>query len=97
MENIHRRLFSIYIKEKIYSCTKWELTGIPCSHAIASIWVKNDEPEIYVHECYTVDQYMKSYNPPIFPILSFDQWPMIGIKPPLRHNKVEPKTEEERN
>lgn len=38
---------------------------------------------MYVHECYTVEQHMKSYNPSILPIVSFDQWPTIGIEPPL--------------
>jgi len=41
--------------EKTCSCRRWDLTGIPCNHAIAAIWIKKDEPEIYVHECYTVD------------------------------------------
>ncbi|XP_060180806.1 uncharacterized protein LOC132610505 [Lycium barbarum] len=38
---------------------------------------------MYVHECYTVEQYMKSYNPSILPIVSFEQWPKTGIEPPL--------------
>ncbi|KAK6802887.1 hypothetical protein RDI58_000671 [Solanum bulbocastanum] len=57
--------------------------GIPCNNAIVAIWVKKGEPEMYVHECYTVEQYMKSYNPSILPIVSFDQWPKIGIEPLL--------------
>ncbi|KAH0669912.1 hypothetical protein KY285_024055 [Solanum tuberosum] len=62
---------------------RWDLTGIPCSHAIAAIWIKKDEPDIYVHECYTVEQYMKSYSPSILPIASTEQWPKTGIEPPL--------------
>ncbi|KAF3671823.1 hypothetical protein FXO38_06406 [Capsicum annuum] len=60
---------------------RWELTRIPCNYAIAAIWVKKDEPKMYVHECYTVKQYLKSYNPSILPIFSIDQWPKI--EPPL--------------
>ncbi|KAH0781000.1 hypothetical protein KY290_000598 [Solanum tuberosum] len=58
-----------------------------------TIWVEKDEPEMYVHECYAVEHYMKSYNPSILPIVSFDQWPKIGIEPPLppyiRHNQID--------
>ncbi|KAK6802828.1 hypothetical protein RDI58_000611 [Solanum bulbocastanum] len=53
IEDIYLRLFSIDLKEKTCSCRRWDLTGIPCNHAIAAIWVKKDEPEIYVHKCYT--------------------------------------------
>ncbi|KAH0672901.1 hypothetical protein KY290_025184 [Solanum tuberosum] len=55
IEDIYLRLFSVNPKEKTCSCRRWDLTGIPCSHAIAAIWVKKDEPDIYVHECYTVE------------------------------------------
>ncbi|KAH0644780.1 hypothetical protein KY284_032664 [Solanum tuberosum] len=46
---------------------RWDLTGIPCNYAIAAIWVKKDEPEIYVHECYTVDhEELQSIHPANF-------------------------------
>ncbi|KAH0709177.1 hypothetical protein KY284_010604 [Solanum tuberosum] len=48
-----------------------------------SIWVKKDEPEKYVHECYTVEQYMESYYPSILPINSSEQWSKTGVEPPL--------------
>ncbi|XP_059301367.1 uncharacterized protein LOC132053379 [Lycium ferocissimum] len=83
VEDIYLRLFSVDLKEKTCSCRRWDLTGIPCNHAIVAIWVKKDEPEMYVHECYTVEQYMKSYNPSILPIVSFEQWPKTGIESPL--------------
>ncbi|XP_060167418.1 uncharacterized protein LOC132598512 isoform X2 [Lycium barbarum] len=82
VEDIYLRLFSVDLKEKTCSCRRWDLTGIPCNQPIAAIWVKKDEPEMYVHECYTVEKYMKSYNPSILPIVSFEQWPKTGIEPP---------------
>ncbi|XP_055807040.1 uncharacterized protein LOC129875840 [Solanum dulcamara] len=97
-EDIYRRLFSVDLKEKTCSCRRWELTGIPCSHAIAAIWVKKDEPKMYVHKCYTVEQYMKSYNPSILPIVSSDQWPKTGIEPPLPPiYKAQPEKAEKRS
>ncbi|KAF3632680.1 putative rhamnogalacturonate lyase B-like [Capsicum annuum] len=82
-ENIYLRLFSVDLKVKIYSCRRWKLTGIPYSHAIVAMWVKKNEPEMYVHECYTVKQYLKSYDLSILPIVNIDQWPKTGIKLPL--------------
>lgn len=48
-------LFEVYIDkyvvnifERSYSCRKWELTGIPCYHAIACMWHNNYAPEDYV-------------------------------------------------
>lgn len=70
IEDMHLRLFSVDLKERTCSCKRWDLTGIPCKHAIATIWVKKDELEKYVHECYTVEQYRKSYYPSILPINS---------------------------
>ncbi|KAM3355690.1 hypothetical protein P3S68_022403 [Capsicum galapagoense] len=83
IEDIYIRLFSVDLKNKICSCRRWELIGIPYNHVIAAIWIKKDEPEMYVHEYYAVKQYLKSYNPLIFPIVSIDQWTKTGIEPQL--------------
>lgn len=48
IEDIYLSLFSVDLKNKTCSCRRWDLTRIPSNHPIAVIWVKNDEPEIYV-------------------------------------------------
>ena len=83
IENIHLRLFSIDLKDRKCSYKIWDLTWIPCNHVIATIWVKKDELEKYVHECYTVGQYMKSYYPYILPINISEQWSKNVVEPPL--------------
>ncbi|XP_055835154.1 uncharacterized protein LOC129903629 [Solanum dulcamara] len=83
IESIRIYMMSRLQKNRDKMMKRWELTGIPCSHVVAAIWVKKDEPEMYVHKCYIVEQYMKSYNPSILPIVSSDQWPKAGIEPPL--------------
>ncbi|XP_075504457.1 uncharacterized protein LOC142541888 [Primulina tabacum] len=30
------------------SCRKWDLTGIPCPHAVCAIWCKQENPEAYL-------------------------------------------------
>ncbi|KAH0639646.1 hypothetical protein KY285_036232 [Solanum tuberosum] len=82
IEDINLRLFSVDLKEMICSCKRWELTGIPCHHAIAAIWVEKDEPEMYVHECYTTEQYMKSYEHSILQLTALKS----GLKQELNHH-----------
>ncbi|XP_019196329.1 PREDICTED: uncharacterized protein LOC109190314 [Ipomoea nil] len=73
------------------SCRRWDLNGIPCSHAIAAIRTKREVPEDYVHHCYTVEAYMRSYKPAIMPIHPSDLWTKTGQKPPLPPKyKVQP-------
>ncbi|XP_059624939.1 uncharacterized protein LOC132268176 [Cornus florida] len=46
----------------------WNLTGIPCKHAVACIFTKRDTPESYVHPFYYKETYMKCYGGMILPI-----------------------------
>ncbi|XP_019153866.1 PREDICTED: uncharacterized protein LOC109150412 [Ipomoea nil] len=41
--------FKIDLGARQCSCRRWDLTGIPCTHAIAAIRKKGDIPEDYVH------------------------------------------------
>ncbi|XP_062085681.1 uncharacterized protein LOC133791781 [Humulus lupulus] len=56
----------------------WELTGIPCSHAVAAIWHKREDLVTYVSKWYTKEYYMKAYSQQIFPIRNQDEWPRSG-------------------
>ena len=38
--------------QRTCACRKWDLTGIPCCHAIACIWYNKKEPEEYVSSYY---------------------------------------------
>ncbi|KAL0320242.1 UNVERIFIED_CONTAM: hypothetical protein Sradi_5285700 [Sesamum radiatum] len=62
---------------------RWDLTGIPCRHAISAIWCRNEEPEIYVHHCYRVSTDLKAYEPTILPLTSQEFWPKCDLPPPL--------------
>ncbi|XP_039053182.1 uncharacterized protein LOC120195156 [Hibiscus syriacus] len=64
------------------SCRKWDLTGIPCIHAIAVMQLHNDQPEPYVHTCYHKSTQLAIYSNFICPIKGAKQWtPVTEIKP----------------
>jgi hypothetical protein len=63
------------------TCRKWELTGLPCKHAVASIWnmaanrVDVGLPESWVHPCYLLDTWRQVYSHHINPIREKIMWP----------------------
>ncbi|XP_062112870.1 uncharacterized protein LOC133824026 [Humulus lupulus] len=94
-------LYYVDLKQMKCSCRKWELTSIPCSHAVAAIWQRREDPETYVSKWYMKEYYLKAYSQQIFPIRNQDEWPITGnvglIKPiskiqlgrPKRSRKLE--------
>lgn len=46
--------YAVNIADRTCSCRKWDLTGIPCYHAILALWVAMKDPMDYVDECYSV-------------------------------------------
>lgn len=77
--------FAVHLGNNTCSCQKWQLTGLPCAHAIAAL-AKNGNPiEDSVHQCYSVDTFKKVYSNIIHPLRSMDQWADVGhelILPP---------------
>nr|KAJ0196704.1 hypothetical protein LSAT_V11C700367790 [Lactuca sativa] len=79
------------------SCRKWELTGIPCKHAIASLNEMADNNEkvgelyTYVHKVYWLDTWKEMYSFKVEPIKGRAMWPKSDcpttlVPPP--HNKA---------
>ncbi|XP_057775377.1 uncharacterized protein LOC130994346 [Salvia miltiorrhiza] len=67
------------------SCREWDLTGIPCKHAVSAIKYMNRDPLNYVAECFYVSTYLIGYEHGIKPIHGKKMWPQIGgdvVRPP---------------
>jgi SWIM zinc finger len=67
-------------------CKQWDLTGIPCYHACASILYHRHNPEDYVDECYSKEAYLRVYAIPISSMPGPEEWPKATgepIKPPM--------------
>nr|XP_043620384.1 uncharacterized protein LOC122592259 [Erigeron canadensis] len=80
------------------SCRKWELTGIPCKHAVAAIWNMNDndeqpgEPEEWVHSAYRLETWKEVYKHVLNPVTGPSTWPTsdctLKLLPPHHHTQV---------
>ncbi|KAK9997845.1 hypothetical protein SO802_017448 [Lithocarpus litseifolius] len=65
------------------SCRAWDLTGIPCKHGVAAIFVNREMPEDYTHPCYYKDAYVETYKTPIPPMPGQSEWVSSGQPKPV--------------
>ncbi|XVF44981.1 hypothetical protein PTKIN_Ptkin02bG0168400 [Pterospermum kingtungense] len=76
-----RHQFTVDLEENVCSYRKWQLTGIPCPHAISAIHYNKEQDEKYVDPCYFVETQRKIYKELINPINGEHQWPESEYKP----------------
>ncbi|KAG8379523.1 hypothetical protein BUALT_Bualt07G0097900 [Buddleja alternifolia] len=71
-----------------FSCfpRKWDLSGVPCVHAISAITSQGEHIEDYVHQCYRVETYNKVHAHAIMPINGKSEWKKSDFIPPLPPN-----------
>jgi hypothetical protein len=83
-----------YIVElNMYACTcrRWQLTGIPCSHACACCRHERIKPESMLSSCYSVQTYLSAYGVQVYPTRDKDEWPHVDavpILPPLYEKRA---------
>lgn len=77
------------------TCRVWQLTGIPCCHAVSAIALMREEPESYIYGCLTGETYLKCYEHMLKPLNGMHLWPQIDkpvlLPPPPRIVKGRPK------
>lgn len=67
--------WAVDLTAKTCTCRRWDLSGIPCQHAIAAIYAKEHDPTDYVDDWYSQTKYIDAYEPIIHPIAGEDHWP----------------------
>ncbi|XP_074303589.1 uncharacterized protein LOC141638038 [Silene latifolia] len=78
-----RTQFSVSLSNKTCACGLWQISGIPCKHAVRAILVANKDPNKYVSEWYSVRKYKEAYSLCINPIPDSEQWPSFDDIPTL--------------
>ncbi|KAG8502025.1 hypothetical protein CXB51_000227 [Gossypium anomalum] len=72
--------------ENSCSCRNWDLTGIPCMHALAVIHLKEEFRETYVQTWYTKQTQLQIYSNFVSPVRGPKQWaPLSNMLPILPH------------
>ena len=77
--------FVVDITKWTCACREWQITGIPCIHAVASINWLNKDPVNFVDPYYSVENYIQTYKHALEPINGEKMWPKadgLPIKPP---------------
>lgn len=53
--------YIVDVQGRTCTCSKWDMTGIPCCHVVACIFFTNREAEEYVDDCHKRDVYLQAY------------------------------------
>ncbi|CAN6339137.1 unnamed protein product [Urochloa humidicola] len=77
----------VNLEERSCSCRKWQVSGIPCRHAIAFITSLREPLEKYVDKYYSVEKFKAAYEGLIPAMPDKAQWPQSDhdffMHPPL--------------
>jgi hypothetical protein len=82
------------------SCEYWQLSGLPCCHAISSIYKGHQNLEDYIASCFSKEAYMRTYDHVLMPVEGAANWPISDMPRPLPPAYVKmpgrPKTQRKR-
>jgi hypothetical protein len=80
------QIYNVDMQARTCDCKRWQLTGILCHHAIACCKKDRINPENLVHNCYTIDTYIKAYAFNLTPLRGRAFWEKMNgpsVHPPL--------------
>jgi hypothetical protein len=84
------KVYSVNLQARTCGCKKWDLTGIPCNHAVSAIAKLKQHPEDYVHDFFKKPMYKAAYQNVIFPVPGPEDWIRTetdDIDPPVFRDK----------
>ncbi|CAK8543192.1 unnamed protein product [Lathyrus sativus] len=83
--------YVVNLLQQKYGCRKWDLSGIPCCHAIACIWYNKKEPKDYVSSFYRKSTVLDTYSYIIMSTNGPQLWPVNvanPISPPVMRRSI---------
>ncbi|KAH9705390.1 SWIM-type domain-containing protein [Citrus sinensis] len=80
------KAFVVDIGNKKCDCGEWQISGLPCKHAICSIDAKRLKVEDYVHNYLKKIAFLGTYQHQFKPVPDETKWPLVltdNLQPPL--------------
>ena len=94
------RKYIVNLQKRECTCRYWQLSGLPCCHAISSIYKSSEKLDDYIAPCFTKTAYMKTYAHVLQPVEGPANWPISDMPRPFppAHVKMpgRPKTQRRR-
>ncbi|XP_074314469.1 uncharacterized protein LOC141649686 [Silene latifolia] len=91
---------AVNLGNRTCSCRHWELSGLPCPHAIVCIRDQREEELDYVDEAYTKATYVKAFEHAIAAMPGYQDWEKVGqvspLPPPFKKMPGRPKMKKRR-
>ncbi|XP_060212225.1 uncharacterized protein LOC132639844 [Lycium barbarum] len=69
--------YVVNLQEMSCQCREWQISGVPCKHALCCMTHIRDDPTRFVHPLLTRDFYVKSYSKTINPAPDESKWPAV--------------------
>ncbi|XP_023633374.1 uncharacterized protein LOC111829005 [Capsella rubella] len=70
--------YSVVLSSRTCACRKWDLTGIPCRHAVCAIREMNLEVEDYISDYYLTEKWQGTYRRGLRPVNGAKFWKDSG-------------------
>lgn len=77
----HEHRFTVHLDKKECSCRYWQLSGLPCPHAISCIFYRTNKLDDYIVECYSVEAFRSTYDHYLQPLEGMSAWPQDDREP----------------
>ncbi|CAI9297266.1 unnamed protein product [Lactuca saligna] len=82
VRSVHE-VYAVYLNQRTCACRGWQLSGIPCIHAMAAISYLNENVEDYVATWFTTEMFGNCYKYTINPLNGSEMWPSWEGQPML--------------
>ncbi|XP_072085035.1 uncharacterized protein [Arachis hypogaea] len=94
---VHRQghKVGVNLAQRTCTCNVWQLTGMPCRHAVAAMYKIGVNPEDFVHTWLTMDSIRATYAHTMKPVNSEEYWEPTDaprpLPPPIKRPAHRPK------
>lgn len=75
--------WTVDLERRTCLCRYWQLSGLPCPHAISCIYYRTNKLDDYMATCFIVDEFMKTYDHFLKPVEGMQNWPTSEMAKPL--------------